>query len=111
MDKKPLAPPDGLKRHTALRLPAPLAFPDGSIGRLGPIVASLAQRSRCRPSVRRHASDLRSNCTGRCARLTAHVARPKSGVPQKPRGLQYQTTPPDQRTVTSLCASSSRMPA
>jgi len=34
MDKKPLAPPDGLKRHTALRLPAPLAFPDGSIGRL-----------------------------------------------------------------------------
>src|SRR5262245_3148672 len=75
MDKKPLAPPDGLKRHTALHLPAPLAFPDGSIGRLGPVVAShvtaLGQRSRCRPSGRRHASDLR----GRCARLTAHASR------------------------------------
>jgi hypothetical protein len=67
MDKKPLAPLDGLKRHTALRLSAPLALSDGSIGRLGPIVASHVtspgQRSRSRPSGRRHASDLRSDCT------------------------------------------------
>ncbi len=93
MDKKPLAPPDGLKRHTALRLPAPLALPDGSIGRLGPIVASLAQRSRCRPSGRRHASDLRSDCTGRCARLTAHVpisGRTFSGPGAMPVPLRWR---------------------